>query len=104
MWPPPGSCIKASPLMQPVAASPKGDLNTGVLLYSGFVVLLAGYSSNKDSGFVLLTGNTSNKESGFGLKSCCELNRIELNLLFDKKYKSNLKQKYYYHLYHKDTN
>ena len=29
----PGSCIKASPLMQPVAASPKGDLNTGVLLY-----------------------------------------------------------------------
>ena len=28
----PGSCIKASPLMQPVAASPKGDLNTGVLL------------------------------------------------------------------------
>ena len=33
MWPPPGSCIKASPLMQPVAASPKGDLNTGVLLY-----------------------------------------------------------------------
>ena len=34
MWPPPGSYIKASPLMQPVAASPKGDLNTGVLLYS----------------------------------------------------------------------
>ena len=33
MWPPPGSCIKVSPLMQPVAASPKGDLNTGVLLY-----------------------------------------------------------------------
>ena len=33
MWPPPGSCIKASPPMQPVAASPKGDLNTGVLLY-----------------------------------------------------------------------
>ena len=33
MWPPPGSCIKASPLMQPVAATPKGDLNTGVLLY-----------------------------------------------------------------------
>ena len=33
MWPPQGSCIKASPLMQPVAASPKGDLNTGVLLY-----------------------------------------------------------------------
>ena len=33
MWPPPGSCIKASRLMQPVAASPKGDLNTGVLLY-----------------------------------------------------------------------
>ena len=33
MWPPPGSYIKASPLMQPVAASPKGDLNTGVLLY-----------------------------------------------------------------------
>ena len=29
----PGSCIKANPLMQPVAASPKGDLNTGVLLY-----------------------------------------------------------------------
>ena len=28
-----GSCIKASPLMQAVAASPKGDLNTGVLLY-----------------------------------------------------------------------
>ena len=28
----PGSCIKASPLMQPVTASPKGDLNTGVLL------------------------------------------------------------------------
>ena len=33
MWPPHGSCIKASPLMQPVAASLKGDLNTGVLLY-----------------------------------------------------------------------
>ena len=32
MWPPPGSCIKASPLMQPVAASPKGDLNIVVLL------------------------------------------------------------------------
>ena len=28
------SYIKASPLMQPVTASPKGDLNTGVLLYS----------------------------------------------------------------------
>ena len=37
MWPHPGSCIKASPLMQPVAASPKGDLNTGVLLYIYFM-------------------------------------------------------------------
>ena len=44
MWPPPGSCIKASPLMQPVAASPKSDLNTGVLLYR--LLFFSGSRSN----------------------------------------------------------
>ena len=39
------SYIKASPLIQTVTASPKGDLNTGVLLYLGDRVTKDGLQS-----------------------------------------------------------